>query len=331
MKNLSRFDIGMIIAFAVVTLLGFGAWYYLSGQLQNAQQDVTAAKADFDKLSVAKSGQDSIIVSGPNGQILQSNIDLINGQIDPLIESKLQPKDDKLKEIVNKDPVAWKHDLDDEVKRLTDAAKVSGVTLPDKFYFSFDRYLSQSPNDEQTAVLSKQLLAVDLITSTLINAHVKNITSIRRTYEEDYRPPANGGPGNNQGNPNSSSNQVSASQLAGFSMSAEGNVYTAYPFEFDFETAPENLRKIMDDFIQSPYIIVVRTLSIENTIPGSAKVSDLAKIAAAAAPPPVSMSDSSPGDVAAATPTLGPQHLFGYATLKVKARIDLIQWNAVAP
>ena len=35
--QLSKFDIGMIIAFAVVGLLGGTAWWFLSGQLQTAQ------------------------------------------------------------------------------------------------------------------------------------------------------------------------------------------------------------------------------------------------------------------------------------------------------
>jgi hypothetical protein len=133
MKKLSGFDLGMIIAFVVVTLLGIGAWWYLSGQLTAAQTDVTNAKADYDRYSVAKGGQDSIIVNPQNGQTLQANIDLLNAQLNPLIASKLLPKDNKLKEIANTDPVAWKHQLDDDVQKLTAAAKVRGVSLPPSF------------------------------------------------------------------------------------------------------------------------------------------------------------------------------------------------------
>ncbi len=36
MKKFSRFDLAVIIAFVVIALLGGGAWYYLSGQLDAA-------------------------------------------------------------------------------------------------------------------------------------------------------------------------------------------------------------------------------------------------------------------------------------------------------
>ena len=47
MKKLpiSKFDLVMIIVFVVIGLLGGGAWYYLSQQLTQAQQDVTEAKS----------------------------------------------------------------------------------------------------------------------------------------------------------------------------------------------------------------------------------------------------------------------------------------------
>ena len=38
--KLSGFDLGIIIAFAVLTLLGGGAWWYLSSGLQTATDDV---------------------------------------------------------------------------------------------------------------------------------------------------------------------------------------------------------------------------------------------------------------------------------------------------
>ena len=49
MKKLpiSKFDLGIIIAFVVIGLLGGGAWYYLSANLAAAQQKVSEEKAKF--------------------------------------------------------------------------------------------------------------------------------------------------------------------------------------------------------------------------------------------------------------------------------------------
>jgi hypothetical protein len=316
--NLSGFDIGVITAFAVVTLLGGGAWWYLSGALQDAQGQVTSAKADFDKYSASKSGKDDIVVSSSNGKTMQANIDLLKAQIGPLIEAKLLPKENKLRSIEKEDPVAWKHDLDDEVHRLGSAAKLHGVTVPTNFYFGFSRYQSQSPGDEQTAVLSKQLLGVDQLATILINAPVKNITAIRRTYEED----PHAGAGATFGSTDD------PSRLSGYSLNAAANAYTAYPFEVDFDTSSENLRLVINNLMQSPYVFILRTLTIQNDHPTSPLINDLDKLVGS---PVASVTDAAPGEVAATTSTKGPQFLFGNSMIKIKARIDMIEWKAEIP
>jgi hypothetical protein len=313
--NLSRFDLGVVIAAVVITLLGGGACYYFYNGLSNAQADVNSAKADFDKYS--SNPKYHVVVSSSNAKILQDDIDLIKAQLGPLIQAKFQSKDSKLASIDKEDPVAWKHDLDDEVHRLTTAAKSHTVSLPNNFYFGFSRYLSQSPNDVQTALLSKQLLGVEQLATILINAQVKGITAIRRTAEEDPHAAAST-------SANSSPTTVS-DILAGYALNGPANCYTAYPFELDFETTSENLRTVFKSLLQSPYIFVVRTVAIQNSKLGSPLISDLDKMAGT---PPSSVVDTSPGEVAATTSTRGPQYLFGEETLKVKARIDLIEWNA---
>jgi hypothetical protein len=307
-KKISGFDLGVIIAFSVITLLGAGAWYYLSGELQSAQADDAAAKQTFDQYSTKY----NIVVSHSNGKTLQGNIDLLKAQLDPLIHNTLKPKDDKLHAIEKEDPVAWKHDLDDEVRRLTDAARLNSVTLPANFYFGFSRYQSQSPNDEQTAVLSKQLLGVEQLATILIKAPVRSIDALRRSYEEDPHVGVA-----------SSKGQLQADQVADYSLTAAGDAYKTYPFEIDFNTTPENLRSVIDKLLQSPNIFVVRSMVIENSVPNSPMVSDLDRLAG---PPPPPMTDGSPGDVAAAPLTKGPQFLFGNSMLNIKVRIDMIEW-----
>ena len=179
----------------------------------------------------------------------------------------------------------------------------------------FSRYLSQSPGDEQTAVLTKQLLGVEELANILINAPVKGIQAIRRTYEED---PHAGGAG-------PSGATAEPDHLSGYSLTAPGHAYTAYPFEVDFETTTENLRPVINNLIQSPYLLVIRTLSIQNSAPNSPVTSDLDKIAGAPAPSAV---ETSPGEVAPSASGKGPQFLFGNSTLKVKVRIDMIEWDA---
>jgi hypothetical protein len=311
---LSKFDLGFVIAAAVILLLGAGGWYYLSGNLQTAQADVASSKSDFDKYSTKA----DVIVSSANAKSLKANIELLKAQLDPLIHAKLQAKDNKLASVGRADPVAWKHDLDSNVQHLAGEAKTKGVTLPDNFYFGFSRYVSQSPGDDQTAVLGKQLLGVEQLSEILLSAPVRSITSIRRTYEEDpHAAPANG-----------AQDPTTSDRLPGFALEGAGGDYTAYPFEVEFQATPENLRTVINQLIQSPYLFVVRTLSVDNSKPDSPATGDLDKMAGAATSSGSSVISSSPGDVASTTSTRGPQFLFGDASLSVRARIDLIDWKA---
>jgi hypothetical protein len=292
--SLSKFDLGFIIAAVVIALLGAGAWWYLSGALQDAVNDVNSAKADFDKYST----KSHIVVSASNGKTLQANIDLLQAQLNPLIETKLLPKGNTLASVEKGDPVAWKHTLDDKVQALTAAAKVHGVALPPSFYFGFSRYISQSPSDEQTAVLAKQLIGIEDLSNILINAPVKDIRDISRSSEEDAHPKG----------------------AAGFAATATGNTYTAYPFDLDFDTTPENLRPVIANLVQSPYLFVIRTITVESSSSGSPALSDLDKMAG---PPPASSDPNAPEAT-----TRGPQYLFGNATLRVRIHLDMIEWKA---
>ena len=306
--NLSGFDLGCIIAFVLITLLGVGGWWYLSGNLAAAQDDVKNAKADYDKVS--SNQKYNVIVNSGSAKALQSNVDLLKKQVDPILRTRFLSKDN-VHSSSNEDSVAWKHDLDDQVHSLNTQAKNHNVTVPDKFYYGFSSYLSANPNDSQTGVLNKQMLAINQIATILIDAPAKSIEGIRRSYEE----------GNNGG---------SGSEVDHFpehSVSGPANAYTAYPFEISFEITSENLRGVLDKLVNSPYVFIVRGLTVENSIPNSPQQSDLEKMVGPAPSAP-SLLDANPGEVAAAPPAKGPQYLFGNSFLKVKMRLDLIEWNA---
>jgi hypothetical protein len=315
--QLSGFDIGMIVAFVVVTLLGFGAWWYLSGMLLAAQQADASVKTDYDTYSV-KGGT---IVNPSNVKNLQANSDLLKAKVDPVIATYLLPKDNKLSAVDKEDPVAWKKDLDDDVHALNALAKSHNVVVPNNYnyYFGFSRYLSASPNDDQTAVLTKQRLGIKELANILINDQVKSIGFVRRTYEED---PHSGSGGAILG-PNHAD---TGDQLTGYAVSAAGNAYVAYPFEIQFSATAETLRPVVDDLVKSPYLFVIRTVEIHNSNLNSPQVDDLAKMAETT-PGASSVIGTAPGETAQSAPTKGPQHLFGDSTLTVKIRLDMVEWN----
>ena len=320
MKNLSRFDLGMIIAFVIVALLGGGAWYYLSGQLTTAQGDATAAAGDFDTYTK----KEVYLPTGSNVKTLQADIGLMTAQLDPLVKNVLQSPENLLPNVQSTDTVQWKHRLDDEVKSLNSAAKLSGITVPDNFYYGFSRYLNTNPAQDATAVLTRQLLGVQAIADIMIKAPVHSIVSVKRTYEED--------PAVSDSARNNSSGRTNPDQLPGHSQDAPGGVYTAYPFEVEFDTKTENFRQIVNNLMKSPYVFVIRSVMVQNSRLDSPQLQTLDTMAGpAASSGSASVVNSSPGAVAAAAPpTVGVQYLFGNETIHIRMRIDLIDWHGIA-
>src|ERR1700761_7442175 len=188
--QLSKFDIGMLIAFAVVGILGGTAWWFLSGQLQAAQAQCAQVAGDYNTYATAKGW--GIIVSQANAKALQANSDLLQAQLDPVMSANLLAKGNDLATVQPMDPVGWKKELDDDVKTLTNEARGHAITLPEHFYFGFSRYLTESPGDAATAVLTKQRYAIKAITEILIGAQIKSIAKVRRSYEEDAHGAAGG-------------------------------------------------------------------------------------------------------------------------------------------
>jgi hypothetical protein len=307
--QLSKFDIVMLIAFVVVGLCGAAAWWVLSGQLQTAQAACAQVAGDYNSYATSKGS--GIIVSQPNAKALQANSDLLQAQLDPVMSTYLLSKDNDLSSVRAMDPVGWKKELDDDIKTLTADAKGRSITLPEHFYFGFSRYQTEQPGDAATAVLTKQRKAIKALSEILIGAQIKSITRLQRSYEED----AHGG----SGNEHPEGDQISGSSVV------VPDTYTAYPFEVDFDASPEALRPILSGLIKSPYLFVLRSMEVHNEQVDSPKLDDLPKMAAGNGSPSVINSD--PGAAAQSTPTVGPQKLFGYATLHVKMRVDMIEWN----
>jgi len=332
MKNqLSRFDIGMIITFAVVAALGVAGWWWLSGQLDASVSETQTAGSNFKKYSK----QEIYLPTRQNVKVLQDNIDLMTAQLDQVVASRLQSPKNGLKGVHAIDTVDWKHDLDEEVSRLNAAAATHGIAVPTRnFYYGFSRYLSANPAEEATAVLKRQQIAVEAVANILINAPVKAIVSIRRTAEEDPVQTGNSGmvtPATGFG----PASQQAGDILPGRSVEAPGGVYTAYPLEFQFDTDTESLRTVINQIMQSDYVFVLRSVMVQNSRLDSPKLSDLDAMAGVSTQPAAGAPSilGSPGAVAAAAPpvpTVGLQYLFGDETLHVRLLLDLVDWHGVA-
>jgi len=320
MKNLSRFDLAMIVAFVIVALLGVAGWWYLSGELQTAQADASTAAGTFDQYSK----KEVFLPTRTNVATLRHNIDIETQQLDPLVQNRLVSPKNALKGVQAVDTVKWKHDLDGQVAALNAAAATHGIVVPKNFYYGFSRYLSANPTEEATAVLKRQQIGIGTIANILINAPVKAIVLVQRSAEED--PASTGGSPFSPSNLSTAPSDIMTNQR---SVQAPGGVYTAYPFEFEFDVDTESLRHVINQIMQSEYVFVIRSVQVQNSRLDSPKVSDLDHLAGVTDQP--SVIGSSPGAVAQqAAPGIGIQYLFGDETLHVRMMVDLIDWHGIS-
>jgi hypothetical protein len=319
MKNLSKFDIAMIIAFAVVGLLGAAGWYWLTGQLTAAQADAATAAGAFDQYSK----KEVFLPTKTNIRTLKNNIAVMTQQFDPIVQNRLQSSKNGLKGVHGVDTVDWKHDLDEEVGRLNNAASTRGITVPPNFYYGFSRYLTTNPAEQATDVLERQQLAIGAVAEILINAPVDAIVRVQRTAEEDPAPSTNP-----LAPPPPTRSGPETDIMPGRSVDSAAGVYTSYPFTFEFDAKTENFRTVINQIMQSDYVFVVRSILVQNSKIVSPKVRDLDTMAGAT--DQTSMVNSSPGAVAASAPTVGLQYLFGDETLHIRMVVDLIDWHGLA-
>lgn len=291
--KLSKFEIGMIVAFVVVTGAGIGGYIYTSGLVETAKSDLTTANGELQKLVKQK-----YLPSDANIKTLEGNVNALRSVLDPIEKQVLQSPECKLSEIKAQNPVTWKNsELDQTVQRLTAQARSRRLTLPPDYYFGFARYQKSNPSEQATLILGKQLYGVEQLATKLFEINetgaVVSLKSIRRTLDED----AAGA---------SSSGADGADSLRGTSVLGASKLYRVYPFEVEFVGNTTGLRTFLNSLIKGPVLFIVRSVQVTNSKIESPKQADLGK--------------------SAGNEKNGRDFIFGGEQLAVKVRVDMIEW-----
>jgi hypothetical protein len=80
---------------------------------------------------------------------------------------------------------------------IADKARANKVKLPDKFYLGFDEFASALPNEAAAPLLGQELVQIEWLLDSLLDARVDALTAFRRTplAEERGATPASPPPG----------------------------------------------------------------------------------------------------------------------------------------
>jgi len=290
--KLSKFEIGMIAAFVVVTGAGIGGYIYTSGLVETSKADLTNANAELQKLVKQR-----YLPSDANIKMLEGNVSSLSAALKPIQEQILKSPENKLGQMQAQNPVTWKNsDLDQTVQRLTALAKGRRVALPTDYYFGFSRYQKSNPSEQATLTLGKQLYGVEQLATKLFESgdggSVVALRSIRRTFDEDATAAQGGGADGGEA-------------LRGTSQLGSGKLYRVYPFEVEFVGTTSGLRAYLNSLFKTPVLFVVRSLQVTNSKIESPKVGDLGK---------------------GSNEKAGRDFVFGGEQLTVLVRVDMIEW-----
>lgn len=306
MKNLSRFQIGMIVAFVVVAVLGVAAWWYTGTLQAEASERLVAANRTKTTLAASRYTPGAASV-----KILTENIEQMKATLAPIESEILLPDDHLLLTAEPMNPTAWKTEkLTKAIDRMQALAAKANLALPavtdGRYFFGYSRYATTAtPPAAATVMLSKQLLGIEMAFKALSEAGgVRQLTAIRRTFDEDGAVSRSVG--------GASDNSGADEQLPLAMVKPDGGLYEVYPLEFVFVGDPDGLRGFLNQLAKSPLIYAVRSVATTTSEPSSPRLSTLKE----------QFSGNESGN------KLLP---FGQETIMAKVRFDLIDWRGEVP
>ena len=82
-------------------------------------------------------------------------------------------------------PSEFQSHLRVSMNAVADKARANKVKLPAKFYLGFDEFASALPNESAAPLLGQELIQIEWLVNTLLDAHVESVNAFRRTLKEE--------------------------------------------------------------------------------------------------------------------------------------------------
>ena len=192
---------------------------------------------------------------------------------------------------------------------VADKARDNKVKLPDKFYLGFDEFASALPNEAAAPLLGQELVQIEWLVNSLIEAHVESLNAFRRTPLPEERGTAS---------------LPTATPAAGAKPAAAA---TAAPkllernvVELTFFSTPAVARKVINQIAgTNRQFCIIRVLHVRN----EKEKGPLREVASEAAAP--SVPAASPA--AKAPPAAALNFIVGTEKIETTAKIEIVRFT----
>ncbi len=260
----------MIVGVVFLVLFGF-----LGFKLFRALGDKKAAVAEREQLDrdLKRYQRADPTPSRGNINIVEENAQKAGEDLTNLVERLVAHN----VQTIDIEPAGFNRLLGEYRDRWFGMAYSNKVQVAQEMGYGFESYMAgQLPREEDVPNLLKQLEMIDVILGVLIRNHVAAIEGFRRQQFEGYSeggeeeaaaggyPGAIMGLGPMGGGMGPSPIAASGEPLTGPLIREEGAHHMRYPFEITFISRTEGLRGVLNDFVKSPHLISVRSMTVEN-------------------------------------------------------------------
>ncbi|MCX6968733.1 MAG: Amuc_1100 family pilus-like protein [Verrucomicrobia bacterium] len=196
-------------------------------------------------------------------------------------------------------PQQFQDGLRTAVNDIRIKAEANGVKLPANFYFGFDQYQTQVPNEQAAPFLHRQFLVIQSLVVRLVDFKVASIDGVARTP----LPQESAAPGGGAKKPD-----------------AAEPVLSRFPFDISFTAEQGKFRVAFNSLLGSDQFLIVRSLTIQNSSPQAPakKSSD----PAAASSNPLAAVAGTPGKDQS-----NLQVILGRELLKVTLRLEMLDFS----
>ena len=228
-----------LIAFAATTLLSIWFLFYAKGDFADALTEFNAASTERSRLEHLNP-----FPNEKNFRKTQTALDEYGATLTKL-KNELRAQVIPVTQLA---PSEFQTHLRRAIVSTTEKARSNRVKLPENFHLGFDEFTTTLPSTGAAPLLGQELAQVELVLGFLIDAHVDEVTAVRRGLAS---PEAAG---------------VATPPPRKPSPAANGpSVLERSIVDLTFAASPSALRKVLNELASSErQFFVVRTLSVRN-------------------------------------------------------------------